>query len=255
MVKQSYYKNGDILRDTYSEVVKSTIDEILYYASLELQKTVSKLVVLDVGSGVGKYSFEMEKHVKEVVGVEPFKQVYLEAIKTKKEIKSKVKFINKLVEQFNTTKRFDLVISLTTIEHMPNAEESFRRIFSLMKRQGILYLTAPNRWWPFENHYKLFFLSWLPLSLANLYVRLFCKGSSYEDSAYSKSYFGMRKFLDKFPCKYEFILPRNTNAAFLGCGDKGKAYSIIKKLGIELIKISPFFWIFSKGFIVIVRKT
>lgn len=255
IITQSYHKSTDRVDENYSAVIRSTVEEILYQAEVRSVGPIANFRCLDVGSGLGEYAFELERKVLEVVGVEPYKPVFLNAVLKKRQIKSRVKFFNETIEDFYSKNKFDLVISLTTIEHMPNAEKSFRQIFSLMKKGGLLYLTAPNKWWPYEHHYKLFFLSWLPQFLANFYVRSFQRGSSYQDSAYSKSYFGMRRFLDKFPCVYEFVLPRSSESYFLGCGHKGKFYSFIKRFGIELIRIFPFFWIFSKGFIIIAKKT
>lgn len=253
ITEQSYYR----IRNPKSisrKVVKSAIQEILSITKAKINKQLKELNVLDVGSGTGEYSFELEKHVKKVVGVEPYKPVYSKATERKRKLRSKVIFKNQFIEGFNTEERFDLVISLTTIEHMPNAQMSFKQIFKLMRKGGILYLTAPNKWWPFEHHYRLPFLSWLPLPLATLYVKAMKRGKSYGDSAYVKSYFGIRKFFDKFPCKYEFVLPSNPNAAYIGCGETSKIYQFVKNLGIWAIKKLPILWAFSKGFIMVIKK-
>ena len=203
--------------DIPHSVIAATVKEILGIAEKELQKNAKELIVLDVGSGWGEYSFEFEKYVKEVVGLEPFKKVYDIAIKSKAGRKSKVKFHNIKAENFHTKEKFDLVISLTTVEHMSHAEKSFKQIFSLLKPGGIVYVTAPNKWWLFESHYGLPALAWLPLLLADMYLRITGKGSSYKDCSYTRSYFGMKKLFNKFPCNYYFHLP-DKNAAYLGCG-------------------------------------
>lgn len=236
------------------KIVDAAIEDILCVSKRELRKPISNLSVLDVGCGAGSYSFGIEKYVKKVIGIEPYKKVFKQAQINKKEFRSKVIFINNLIEDYSPKGRFDLVLSLTTIEHMSNAEESFKNIFSLLKEGGIIYLTAPNKLWPIESHYKLPFLSWLPLPIANLYVRLLGKAESYKDCAYSKSYFGMKSFFNKFPCTYEFHLPQDIDSAYIGYGDKGPVYKHMKKLGILLIQRFPVFWIFSKGFIMIIQK-
>jgi hypothetical protein len=137
---------------------------------------------------------------------------------------------------------------------MPNAEKSFKKILELLSGEGIIYLTAPNKLWPYEHHYNLYFLSWLPLPVANFYVRLFRRGKSYEDSAYSRTYFGMKKLFDHLPCAYDFILPQNPGSSYFGCGKKSGSYRSLKNIGIFLIEKLPFFWILSKGFILVVRR-
>ncbi len=63
----------------------------------------------------------------------------------------------------------------------------------------------------------------------------------------------MKKFFDKYKVRYEFILPFNEDSTFIGCGQKDPIYSIVRTLGIKLIKSYPFFWNFSKGFIMIIN--
>lgn len=253
MINQEYYKTSDP-RSSSSLVVKSIVKEILLVAKKELNKPLRKLSVLDVGSGNGRYSFELEKYVGRITAVEPFFEAYKEAINRKKKSHSKINILNIPVEKLQTKKRYDLVISLTTIEHMPKASESFAQIIKLMRKGAIIYLTAPNKLWPYDHHYGLLFLPWLPLNLANLYVRIAGRGFSYEDSAYSKTYFGMKRFFNQFPCRYSFILPNDHEAFYIGCGTGSKVYKIIKNVGINLIAKFPFFWIVSKGFIMVITK-
>jgi len=235
------------------DAVRDAVKDILSVARVKLNTPINNLKVLDVGCGAGSYCFGIEKHVRKVVGVEPYKAAYEQSLINKKRFDSKAIFVNKTIEDFRSKEKFDLVLSLTTIEHMPHAEKSFKQIFSLLKKGGITYLTAPNKWWPMENHYGLLFLSWLPLNIANFYVKLFGRGESYVDSAYSKSYFGMKEFFDKFKCKYYFRLP-DKNSNYVGIANKSSFYKALKNFGIDLIRILPIFWIFSKGFIMVIKK-
>ncbi len=161
---QEYFK-GRSPSDIPHSVIAATVKEILNIAENKLHKKASELKVLDVGSGWGEYAFELESYVKEVVGVEPYKKLCDVAVKNKFKRKSKVVFHNLAVEKFDTKEKFDLIISLTTIEHMPNAEKSFRQMFSMLKEGGMIYATAPNKLWLFESHYGLPALAWLPLRL------------------------------------------------------------------------------------------
>lgn len=235
---------------TLKKIAHSLTGDILTIASKKLKMEPRNMLVLDVGSGYGLYAEEFSKKVKRVVAVEPNKKAYDAACrKTKKNLA----FYNCKVEDFVTHDRFDLVLSLTTLEHMPDADASFTRIFALLKKHGIIYLTAPNKLWPFENHYKLPFLSYLSLPIANRYLRITRKGDSYEDCSYSKTYFGVQKLLRKFPCTYMFQIP-DPSSPYLGMGTSNYIYHAIKNFGISLIKLFPIFWIFSKGFIIIIQK-
>ncbi|OGM02426.1 hypothetical protein A2115_03115 [Candidatus Woesebacteria bacterium GWA1_41_8] len=243
------YNFGDIqtIPELPVGVIESTINHILTFAN----KPVDSLVVLDVGSGRGTYTRYLAEKVKRVVGVEPFLPAYQIAVKNN--TSKKASYHNCKIENFVTKDRFDLAINLTTIEHMPDGLKSFKRIFRLLKDGGIVYVTAPNKLWPLESHYNLLFLSYLPLPVANYYLKITGKGNSYRECSYSKTYWGMKRFFGQFPCTYKFIVP-SPDSKYLGLGIDNLFNRTIKRIGIVLIKRFPIFWAFSKGFIVVATK-
>ena len=235
------------------KIVQAATKEVVEVSRKYLDSSLRSLTVLDVGSGHGEYSSEMSKFFGKVTGVEPFKEAYEVAVKGISK-KKNLKFFHSKIEDFKSKSKFDLIVHLTVFEHMSTPQKGFDRIFSLLKRDGVIYLTAPNKYWPFEQHYGLPFLSWLPLPLANLYLRLAKGIDSYEDCSYSRGYNGMKTFFNQYDCEYEFILPFDINSAYIGCDNDQPLFSLIKKLGISLIRFHPFFWNFSKGFIMVIRK-
>jgi hypothetical protein len=69
-------------------------------------------------------------------------------------------------------KSFDLVFSNAVIEHIlgPGAQ---RRFAEEVRRVGkSWFVTTPNYWYPFESHYHLPFIQFLPRSLQREYNRL-----------------------------------------------------------------------------------
>jgi SAM-dependent methyltransferase len=252
-MKQEYFKRR-LWKKAPQPIINALIKEVEEIAAKKLGKTLSQLSILDVGSGNGEYAVAFSKKAKKVVGVEPFTEAYQQSLKYIAKRKN-LHFINEVIENVSIKEKFDIVLSLTTIEHMPHAEKSYRKVFSLMKKGGIMYLTAPNKLWPYEYHYRLPFLSWLPLPLASMYVRLTKRGSSYEDSAYARTYFGMKSLFDTFACSYSFKLPYDLSSPYIGCGSSSRPYSLFKILGIKLIARFPILWIFSKGFIMVIQKT
>ncbi|KKQ75713.1 MAG: Methyltransferase type 11 [Candidatus Woesebacteria bacterium GW2011_GWB1_38_5b] len=257
--KQEYFHDPKYISSDGSKIrkkiVKDAVGGIIDSLGQKMSKKLQNAVVLDVGSGTGEYTLEMAKYVKKITGVEPYEYAYLKSLKKlqKSKLKHKISFRKVLVEDLPGRDKFDLIISLTSFEHTPEPEKSYSRIFDLMKPGALMYLTAPNKLWPLEPHYKLPFLSYLPLPLANGYVKVCSKGKDYIDSAYSKSYLGMRSFFDKFDCNYEFILP-NPRSSYIGCGNSSKIYNLTKYLGINLIRRFPVLWTFSKGFIMVITK-
>lgn len=78
---------------------------------------------------------------------------------------------------------FDVVLSNHVIEHVGEATAQSQHLAELrrvLRTDGIAYLAVPSRWMVVEPHYQLAFLSWLPHSLADVYVRAAGKGTHYD---------------------------------------------------------------------------
>lgn len=78
---------------------------------------------------------------------------------------------------------FDLVVSNHVIEHVGDREaqgEHLREIMRVMRPTATSYLAVPNKWRLIEPHYRLPFLSWLPQSIADAWVRAVHRGTYYD---------------------------------------------------------------------------
>ncbi|NII53146.1 SAM-dependent methyltransferase [Lutibacter sp. SG786] len=78
---------------------------------------------------------------------------------------------------------FDIVLSNHVIEHVGERSEQMhhlREIWRVLRQDGTCYLAVPNRWMLVEPHYRLAFLSWLPISMRTAYLRLSGKGTFYD---------------------------------------------------------------------------
>lgn len=81
------------------------------------------------------------------------------------------------------TGSFDIVISNHVIEHVGdrNAQlDHLGEISRVMNQGASTYLAVPNKWRFVEPHYRLPFLSWLPVPLADAYLRATSKGQHYD---------------------------------------------------------------------------
>ena len=59
-------------------------------------------------------------------------------------------------------KSFDLVYSNAVIEHVGDWEDQVAMAREVMRVGRSWFVTTPNRWYPFEFHMRLPFVSWLP---------------------------------------------------------------------------------------------
>ena len=60
---------------------------------------------------------------------------------------------------------FDVVISNHVIEHVQDQQLHISEIKRVLKKDGLLYFATPNKLWPFEVHYRIYFLHYLPHKL------------------------------------------------------------------------------------------
>jgi ubiquinone/menaquinone biosynthesis C-methylase UbiE len=65
-------------------------------------------------------------------------------------------------------KHFDIVYSNAVIEHLGHFERQKKMATEIMRVGKSWFVTTPNRWYPFEFHMRLPFVTWLP---RNGYIR------------------------------------------------------------------------------------
>lgn len=78
---------------------------------------------------------------------------------------------------------FDVIVTNHVIEHVGDRSEQLhhlREIARVMDASAITYLAVPNKWRLIEPHFRLPLLSWLPIQVADLYVRLMRRGDHYD---------------------------------------------------------------------------
>ncbi|MCL2819350.1 MAG: class I SAM-dependent methyltransferase [Oscillospiraceae bacterium] len=153
--------------------------------------------ILDVGCSTGIQTAMIGCHFKEVIGIDIDKNAIKYAKKNYE--KDSIKFI--LADSMNIPFQdciFDVVLCTHVYEHVPDSIRLLYEINRVLKPGGICYFAAANKYNLdiFEPHYKLPFLSWLPKSLANRYIRLSGKADLYYENLYSFS--KLRKITSSF---------------------------------------------------------
>jgi 2-polyprenyl-3-methyl-5-hydroxy-6-metoxy-1,4-benzoquinol methylase len=89
---------------------------------------MKKMSVLDIGSGTGEISIPLSERGHAVVGVDPSKEMVKAAVAKG----SKVNFVNSYVENFKSSKHFDLIIAANSI-HWADWSRAFPLLKALSK--------------------------------------------------------------------------------------------------------------------------
>ena len=231
-----------------AEMADRLANQILATSLPWLTKTEQDLDVLDVGSGYGATAIALSRRCASVTGCEPAQALHESAVERLAQVAhGNVELVHAGVEDVGYAEAFDLVVLDNVYEHLPNHEAALETLVRALRPGGALYVLVPNKLWPIEAHYDLPFLSWLPLPIANAYLRLTRKGTSYEDASYAPTYWSLKRALRRSGLEFEFVLPAVPEAAVAGTPWH-------YRLGMAVLRRMPILWCISKALLVVARK-
>jgi 2-polyprenyl-3-methyl-5-hydroxy-6-metoxy-1,4-benzoquinol methylase len=205
--------------------------------------------VIDVGCGWGHLARELAREGCDVVGIEPSQEL-LESARgaAREEGLGNVEFRRATLDSLDERDAYDLAILDNVFEHIPDQPAALRGLERCLRPGGVAFLIIPNKLWPLEVHYRLPFLAYLPLPLADAYLRLTGRGTSYADASYAPTYPGLRRMLRRFPAfEAHFVLPGDVTLAQGGA-------SRLYRWGVAALRRFPSLWTVSKTLLVVLVK-
>lgn len=105
---------------------------------------VKDKIVLDIASGEGYGSYILSKDASKVIGVDIDKDTVLEA--QKKYVNNNLNFIIGSADNISVdSNSIDIVVSFETIEHHDRHDEMFLEIKRILKHDGILIMSSPDK--------------------------------------------------------------------------------------------------------------
>lgn len=111
--------------------------------------------VIDFGAGTGAYSVILAERVKRVFSMD-INKTSISTLQNKK-----VYNINLLVTSCERTcfkeNRFEALFAIEVLDHVDDLESSIREIKRITKKDGIVYITVPNKYFPLETHHVYLF--------------------------------------------------------------------------------------------------
>ena len=138
--------------------------------------------LLEVGCGYGLFLAICQKNGIKAEGVEPASQeFYKYTLKFSKEILERCSLTKDLIKNARGEKlpyknnTFDVVVSLYTLEHVQDVQKVLKESIRVLKPGGHLYCVVPNYGSFWEGHYGIFWVPYIPKSIAKFYVRMWGK--------------------------------------------------------------------------------
>lgn len=135
---------------TRSQACAKTVEVICHH--LRQLSPLQNGRLLDVGCGDGTFTMALSHGFSAVIGID-VQACNIEAFKSNPFRPRHVTPLLMSAEALEFPDNyFATLISIETIEHIPNLEKAISEMARVLEVGGELLVTCPNRWFPFENH-------------------------------------------------------------------------------------------------------
>lgn len=91
---------------------------------------------------------------------------------------------------------FDVILCAQVYEHVPDDTQLAAEMYRVLRPGGAVFFSGPNQSFPFEFHYHLPFLHWLPRKLANQVLQKLGKGDYFYERFRTQK--GLKQLFSKF---------------------------------------------------------
>lgn len=131
-------------------VIKRTEQVLGLLAHLSL----ADKTVLDVGCGYGVHTLSVARVAQIAIGIDIAQGALREAREDAVDLNSSAKFVSANAECLPFRNSCcDVVLVLEVLEHIQNPENALKEAKRVLKSQGYLVVSVPNKLYPLEMHY------------------------------------------------------------------------------------------------------
>lgn len=185
---KSYYRETLGLPDWQKKVENRLSEERHEREYLRrLEELAGKLAgkkLLNVGCGTGGFNMVALDSKVQAFGLDVDKEA-IDICRLKAELKGfeKEYFLKESAEALPfPDDYFDVVYTFSVLEHLQDLEQSLKEIKRVLKKDGLLFINAPDYSSCYEGHYKIFWIPNLPKKMAKAYLKLRGRPSEFLDS-------------------------------------------------------------------------
>lgn len=204
----------------------SPLNNFEYIAYLSFVKSFLPLNgerILDFGCGDGRFEYLLKDSNCKIFGVDYSKK----AISFARAFNKTPKFFEKNIYELNFSEKFDFIVSIETLEHIPfdELEGIIKKISMLLKTKGKFIISVPSKNIPLsKKHYQHFDERNLRELLSPFFIVDSIKGISV--IGFRRNFFRFLKLLARF---LELIFPSSSK----------KSFSILRKIYFKQLDCSP----------------
>lgn len=155
---------------------------------------------LDYGAGIGAYSLLIAEKVKRTFSMDINKS-FISSLQS-----MKIKNIDMLVASCESTcfndDTFEALFAIEVLEHLDNLESGIKEIRRITKKDGIIYITVPNKYFPLETHHVYLFNK----TIDGRFIPFLSMIDSVHSKIGSARRFSLKNLCSYFQCEgFEFI--------------------------------------------------
>jgi len=135
---------------------------------------------------------------------------------------------------------FDFINAAEVLEHVQDPEKVISEMARVLKKNGMAYVSVPNRFGFFDPHFHLYFVNWLPRSWSDGFIHLFGKQKNYADTDAGHQRLSEMHYMTRGDFEQ---LCRRYNFTFSDSRERKLAGSFLSFFLIPTYKVYSFFFI------------
>lgn len=136
--------------------------------------------ILDLGSGRGSFLIDVARRGGNAFGVEPNPDYILISTQKAQELGLTIDVRSGTAENIPFPDDFFGFVNICeVIEHVEKPDKLLGEVNRVLKKGGIAYLSAPNRFGVKDQHFHLYFVNWLPRKWSDLFISIFGQHKNY----------------------------------------------------------------------------
>ena len=148
--------------------IKFIKEKLIYHYKLNSNKgkPLEKLRILDIGSGGGLLCEPLYRLGANVTGIDASNKNIEVAKLHAKEMGLNIKYIHSSPENINFKNEFDVILCMEVVEHVSNINLFIQKCSSLVKKNGIIFISTINKnlkSYAFAILGAEYILRWLPI--------------------------------------------------------------------------------------------